>query len=106
MKELGGGTLETLEAALPALLCVQSGIRPLSYAAAVKVLRARRQSVACVSLADLRLNVDELNSRRLKIVGVFDPPKAEYATIIEGGTFAEVADALLGKIKDVCGVIK
>jgi len=102
-KEVGGGSLETLEVDLPALLCVQTGIQPLSHAAPVKIIRARKQSIPSLSLADLSLSLDELNRRRLKIVSVFDPPKGEYAEIIEGNTPAEIANALLERIKDVYG---
>lgn len=102
-KEVGGGNLEILEVDLPALLCVQTGIQRLSYAGSMKIFRARKQSIPSLSLADLGLSLDELNSRRLKIVSVFEPPKGEYAEIIEGNTPAEIADALLERIKEVCG---
>jgi electron transfer flavoprotein beta subunit len=102
VKELGGGLQETLEVDLPALLCVQSGIQPLTYAALRKVIRARKQPIRCLRLEELGLSWQGLQARRLKIMKVFDPPKAEYAEIIPGSP-AEAAGVLLEKIKNVLG---
>lgn len=102
VKELGGGTSERLEVDLPALLCVQSGIQPLTYASLPKVMRARQQPMGCLQLADLGLSLEELDGRRLKIIRVFDPPRAEYAEIIEG-TPTEVAGLLMERMKNSLG---
>ena len=59
-KELGGGRYAQIELVLPALLCVQTGIQPLTFVPPARRIRARQQPVASFSLVDLGLQADQL----------------------------------------------
>jgi electron transfer flavoprotein beta subunit len=100
--EIGGGLQEELEIALPAVLAIQSGITTLSYAAAVKIMRARKMPIGSISQKELGLNWAEMDASRPKITAAFDPPKAEFAELISGSV-EEIADNIVGKVKNVLG---
>jgi len=58
-KELGGGRKAELIVKLPAVLCVQSGILPLSYVSAIKRKRARQKPVELKG----KLSIEEAKER-------------------------------------------
>ncbi len=91
-KEVGGGLRQVLETKLPALLCVQQGIRPLSYVPLRNLLQAQRKPVECFSPEDLGLS--EGAGSKLEIVEVFRPTETHRAEMIEGKP-PEVAHKLL-----------
>ncbi|MCL5958802.1 MAG: FAD-binding protein [Chloroflexi bacterium] len=98
-KELGGGVQQVLDVSLPAVLCIQSGGQPLSYAAPAKILRARRNPLKVVKLPDLGLDKATITQlSRLKIVDVGVPERKQQAEFLEGDT-KKVAELLLGKIR-------
>jgi electron transfer flavoprotein beta subunit len=93
-RETGGGFLQTLEVPLPAVLCVQSGICPLSYPPTVRVLQARRTRPKSVSPAALGV---EMSPPATTLTSI-DPPAREREVEILDGAPAEVATALLDRI--------
>ncbi len=99
-KELGGGRYADVGFPLPALLCVQTGIRPVSYGPPVRLLRARQQPVRSLSLANLGLGREELTPSGYRFLSVFHPERLAQAQLIEGEP-RQVAAALLAKIKEV-----
>jgi electron transfer flavoprotein beta subunit len=99
-KELGEGASEVLEIPLPAVLCVQSGIRPLVPVAVRKLLNARKVPVASITLDSLGINFDEETVSGLRMLEVFQPPRAGYCEIIEGSP-QEIAGELKRRIDDV-----
>lgn len=98
-KELGGGRHARVELSLPALLCVQTGIQPLTYVPPARMMRARQQAVRSFSLADLGLDAAELVPRGYRFVDVFPPRRTSRVEFLHGGA-QEVAGALLSKIKE------
>lgn len=100
VKELGGGVYQELEMQVPALLCVQSGVRQLAYVPAAKLLQARKQPITSVSLRDL--SFDEtviMKTRAYQITNVFAPQKARRVALIEGKP-QEAAKVLLEKVQE------
>lgn len=100
--ELGGGIQEELEVSLPAVLAIQSGIATLTYAALAKIMRARRTPLSSISLRELKLERDSLESMRPRTLEVFEPPKAGYAEMIEGSA-DQIAETFMSKVKHVLG---
>ena len=98
-KELGGGRHARVELSLPAVLCVQTGIQPLTYVPPARMMRARQQPVRSVSLAELGLDGQALVPRGYRFVDVFQPRRASRVEFLQGGA-QEVAAALLSKIKE------
>ncbi|MFQ5849652.1 MAG: electron transfer flavoprotein subunit beta/FixA family protein [Candidatus Binatia bacterium] len=99
-KELAGGRYAQVELSLPALLCVQTGIQPLTYVPPARMVRARQQPVRSFSLADLGLEPGELIPHGYRFLDVFRPERTAQVEFLEGGT-QEIASTLLGKIREV-----
>jgi electron transfer flavoprotein beta subunit len=81
-KEIGGGTMEVLDIPLPALLCIQAGIQPMSYVPVRRLHQARGKPVECLGLDEL--GVGERKGGGLKIVDIFPPSETGRAELIEG----------------------
>lgn len=84
-KELGGGIYQIFEIQMPAVLCVQSGIQPLKYAAPMKIIRARKEPLDVFSEQDL-VPPEGVAPQWVsaKLVSVFKPEIGRKAEIIEG----------------------
>lgn len=100
LKEIGSGRHALVELSLPAVLCIQTGIRPLSYAPPARRIRARLQPVRSLSLADLGLEAEQLASRRYRVLKVFRPERMGQAEILQGKP-QEIAQRLLTKVREV-----
>lgn len=98
-KELGGGRYADVRLSLPALLCVQTGIQPLTYVPPARMLRARQQAVRALSLGDL-VAEEQIVPRGYRFLDVFPPERIGQAQFLEGNA-REVAATLLAKIKEV-----
>jgi electron transfer flavoprotein beta subunit len=98
-KELGGGRHAEVEFVLPALLCVQTGIQPLTFVPPARRIRARQQPVTSFSLAELGLQVGELASSGYRFVAVRPPERTHELELLQG-TPEEIAAALLSKIQE------
>ncbi|HSE88930.1 MAG TPA: electron transfer flavoprotein subunit beta/FixA family protein [Candidatus Binatia bacterium] len=98
-KELGGGRYAEMELMLPALLCVQTGIQPLTFVPPARRIRARQQPVASFSLADLGLQVDQLTPRGYRFIAVRPPERTHQVELLQGSP-QEIATALLDKIRE------
>ena len=99
-KELGGGRFADVRLPLPALLCVQTGIQPLTYVPPARMLRARQQALRSFSLTDLGLAEQQIVPQGYHFLNIFPPERTGQAQFLEGSA-GEVAAALLGKIKEV-----
>jgi electron transfer flavoprotein beta subunit len=98
-KELGGGRYAQVELSLPALLCVQTGIQPLTYVPPARMMRARQQPVRSFSLSDLGLTADQLIPRGYRFIDVFPPQRTSQVEFLQG-TSEEIAATLFSKIKE------
>jgi electron transfer flavoprotein beta subunit len=98
-KELGGGRYAEVELQLPALLCVQTGIQPLTFVPPARRVRARQQPVRSFSAADLGVQAEQLTTKGYRILTVHPPERAHQVELLQGNA-QEVAAALLGKIRE------
>jgi electron transfer flavoprotein beta subunit len=98
-KELGGGRYAEIELMLPALLCVQTGIQPLTFVPPARRIRARQQPVASLSLVDLDLQADQVAPQGYRFVGVHPPERIHQVELLEGSS-QEIAAALLKRIQE------
>lgn len=98
-KELGSGRYSHLELMLPALLCVQTGIQPLTFVPPARRIRARQQPVASFSLADLGLQAEQLVTRGYHFLSVGPPERTHQAELLHGSP-QEIASTLLAKIRE------
>jgi electron transfer flavoprotein beta subunit len=98
-KELGGGRNADVELQLPALLCIQTGIQPLTFVPPARRVRARQQPVSSFSTADLGLQPDQLAVKGYRIVGVCPPERAHQVELLQGSPL-DIADALLNIIQE------
>jgi len=98
-KEMGGGRYARVELSLPALLCVQTGIQPLTYVPPARMMRARQQPVRSFSLPELNIEAEQLVPRGYRFVDVFQPRRTSQVEFLQGGP-QEIAATLLSKIKE------
>jgi electron transfer flavoprotein beta subunit len=98
-KELGGGRYADIELMLPALLCVQTGIQPLTFVPPARRIRARQQPVVSLSLADLGLQAEQLAPRGYRFVGIRPPEHVHQIEFLQGSP-KEIATALLKRIQE------
>ena len=98
-KELGGGRHADVELNLPALLCIQTGIQPLTFVPPARRIRARQQPVRSFSLADLGLPDEDLVLHGYRIVAVKPPERAHQVELLQGSA-QDIAAALLGRIQE------
>jgi len=98
-KEMGGGVEQVLEFPLPALLCIQSGVRPLSYTSVRKLLQARQTRIERVNVSDLNIDEELAKVKATRIMDAFPAVRERRAEIIEG-TPSELAPVLIKKIKE------
>ena len=100
-REMEGGLKQVLEMPLPALLCIEPGILPLSYVAINRLSRARTRPITPFKADDLGVGEREIQEdRRLRITSVF-PPQRRYQLEMVSGNPSEVARVLVAKIKEV-----
>jgi electron transfer flavoprotein beta subunit len=98
-KELGGGRYAEVELTLPALLCVQTGIRPLTFVPPARRIRARQQPVTSFSSTDLGLRADQLQPKGYRFVTVRPPERIHQVELLQGSP-QEIAAVLLDKIQE------
>ena len=98
-KEVGGGVEQVLEIPLPALLCIQSGVRSLSYTSVRKLFQARQKQIECFTPDDLSIDEELGKVKAASIMNVFPAGRARRAEIIEGKP-SEVAPVLIKKVKE------
>jgi electron transfer flavoprotein beta subunit len=98
-KELGGGRHAEVELGLPALLCIQTGIQPLTFVPPARRIRARQQPVKSFSLPDLGLADEQLSTRGYQIRAVHPPERSHQVSLITGNA-QEIAASLLEKIQE------
>ncbi|MEE8476254.1 MAG: electron transfer flavoprotein subunit beta/FixA family protein [Myxococcota bacterium] len=100
-REIEGGAHEVVELRCPCLIAVQTGINQVRYASLKGIMAAKKKPFDVKSVADLGLTgqVGEAASQ-VKIQKIAPPPKGDRAEILEGST-QEIAERLVGKIKEL-----
>jgi electron transfer flavoprotein beta subunit len=100
-KEIGGGKLAEVRLKLPAVLCVQSGIQPLSYVSMIKRQKARNTLIKLGGELDRASVMQALSGMAgygLKKVSV--PSEKAHAVMIQGDR-SEMVSKILDIIKNV-----
>jgi len=105
-RELENNELQVVDLTLPAVVTVQTGINTPRYASLKGIMAAKKKPVANLSLADLGLDADEVGggAARLRTVGFAPPAKGKGAEILTGSP-DEIAQKLIGRIRENTGVI-
>jgi electron transfer flavoprotein beta subunit len=98
-KELGGGRYADVELKLPALLCIQTGIQPLTFVPPARRIRARQQPVSSLGSAELGVESDQLAAKGYRIIDVRPPERTHQVELLQGSTL-DIADALMNKIQE------
>jgi electron transfer flavoprotein beta subunit len=98
-KELGGGRYAEVELQLPALLCIQTGIQPLTFVPPARRVRARQQPVSSLTWSDLGLQSDQLATQGYRLVGIRPPERTHQVELLQGSAL-DIADALLNRIQE------
>ena len=93
-REVDGG-LQTLAAALPAVVTVDLRLNTPRYASLPNIMKAKKKDLAIRELASLGVDV----APRLKVLKVTEPPKRA------GGIKGESAEDLVMKLKNEAGVL-
>jgi electron transfer flavoprotein beta subunit len=94
-KEIGGGRTAEVRVGLPAVLCVQTGIRPLRYLSAMKKQKAREKSIKLwgkFDAGEARRTISDRMAYAVKAVSL--PSKEGHAEMITGAR-SEKARAIL-----------
>ena len=98
-RELEGGALEVVGVPLPGLLTVQTGMNEVRYASLKGIMQAKKKPLDTKSLADLGLDAAAV-APKVSIEKIYVPQKGEGAEILDGSA-AEVAQKLVGKVKEL-----
>ncbi len=98
-RELEGGALQVVNLPLPALVTAQTGMNNVRYASLKGIMQAKKKPLDKKSLADLGLDADAV-APKVRIEKIYPPQKGEGAEILEGSA-TEVAEKLVGKIKEL-----
>lgn len=98
-RELEGGSLGVVSLPLPCLLTTQTGMNEVRYASLKGIMQAKKKPLDKKSLADLGLDASDV-APKVTVEKIYAPPKGQGAELLEGSA-SEVADKLIGKIKEL-----
>lgn len=99
-RELGEGRLQRLEVELPAVLAVQTGICPLTYAPPARRLRARQKAIEVLDPGQLGFPEEALKSYRRERIEEIMPPVAPQSAALLQGSPQELASFIMEKIRE------
>ncbi len=100
-REIEGGAHEVVELDAPCLVAVQTGINQVRYASLKGIMAAKKKPLETKTVADLGLAGQVgAGAAKVKIEQLAPPQKGDSAEILEGSS-AEVATALVNKIKEL-----
>ena len=99
-RELGEGRLQTLEVDLPAVVAVQTGICPLTYAPAARKIKARQTRIEVVDAEQLGVTAENLAAYQREYIEEIIPPAVPSAAQMLEGKPEEMARFILDRIKE------
>jgi electron transfer flavoprotein beta subunit len=100
-KEIGGSRTKRIEIGLPAVLSVQSGIRPLTYTAYSRLVFARRRPIQVLKLTDFRIEEELRNNPEWDIEAVYVPEETgKTGTVMLEGKTTESVKRILEIVKN------
>ena len=99
-RELGEGRIQQLEVELPAVLAMQTGVCPLTYAPPARRIKARQMRIEVVNPGHLGFTAETLAAcRRESIDEILSPSTTHAARMLEGSA-DEQARFILDRIKE------
>ena len=99
-RELEGGVKAVVKAATPALVTCQLGLNTPRYPTLPNIMKAKKKELQTVAVADL-LKVEPLQ----EVEAIFPPEKKGGGLVLEGDP-GELADKLIGLLKEKAGVLR
>jgi electron transfer flavoprotein beta subunit len=99
-RELGEGRTQQLEVELPAVLAMQTGICPLTYAPPARRIKARQIRIEVVNPAQLGFSAEKLAACRRDSIDEIMPPSTSGAARVLEGSPDEMARFILDRIKE------
>jgi electron transfer flavoprotein beta subunit len=99
-RELGEGRIQELEVELPAVLAMQTGICPLTYAPPARRIKARQMRIEVVNPAQLGFTTESLAACRRESIDEIMPPSTSGAARILEGSADDMARFILDRIKE------
>ena len=105
-RELENNELQVVDLTLPAVVTVQTGINTPRYASLKGIMAAKKKPLASLGLTDLGLDARDVGggAAKLRTVGFAPPSKGKGAEILTGSP-DEIAQKLIGRIRENIGVI-
>lgn len=102
-QELEGGWFQHMEADLPALLTIQSGINKPRYASLKGIMAMKKKEIRQISAADLGLSTDDMTPRQI-LKRIYVPAKTKETQFLEGSP-DEVVAQLVEKLANEAKVL-
>jgi electron transfer flavoprotein alpha/beta subunit len=99
-RELGEGRIQHLEVELPAVLGMQTGICPLTYAPPARRIKARQTRIEVVNATQLGLTAESLAACRRQSIDEIMPPSATGTARMLEGSADDMARFILDRIKE------
>ena len=99
-RELESGWFQSIEAPLPALLTIQSGINKPRYATLMGIKKARKKPLTTYALDELGVDL----TPGLRIERLYAPVKSKQTELLEGSP-AEQAEKLIDKLRTEARVL-
>jgi electron transfer flavoprotein beta subunit len=99
-RELEGGVKAVVKAATPALVTCQLGLNTPRYPTLPNIMKAKKKELQTVAVADL------LKAEAVQEVEAIFPPEKKGGGLVLEGDAGELADKLLGLLKDKAGVLR
>ena len=99
-RELGEGRIQQLEVELPAVLAMQTGICPLTYAPPARRIKARQMRIEVFTPMQLGFTAESLAACRRESIDDIMPPSVSGSAQLLGGSADEMARFILDRIKE------
>jgi len=104
---MGGGSVDTVQAALPAVVTCEKGLNTPRFASLPGIMKAKRAKIAVWGVADLGLDASQVGSAGALVeTGTYtQPPARPEGRIIDGGSPEEKVATLVRLLRDEAKVI-
>lgn len=105
-REVEGGQTEKYEVTLPAVFGAHKSLNTPRYVSLPGIMKAKRKPFVKMTLADLGLDVDQLNiSSNTKILGYSYPPKKPQGKIFQDDSLENMVDQVTNLLREEAKII-
>lgn len=104
---MGGGSVDTVHASLPAVVTCEKGLNTPRFASLPGIMKAKRAKIAVWGAGDLGLDASQVGSAGAVVeIGTYSPPPARPdGRIIDGASPEEKVQKLVQLLRDEAKVI-